>query len=147
MCFISIPSPVFLIKKKATDFYSCSFKKLGEEGKIKDSVLNEIKPFTCAMYGYPRETQVYCVRSKMLKKMVGKDKPLSTDSKVGLARVPPCRDSLLPHVHRVNYRVSCYKKAHILIFERPKPYDEDQEWARGEANMIEPLWTNGTIPP
>ena len=79
--------------------------------------------------------------------MVGKDKPLSTDSKVDLARVPPCRDSLLPHVHRVNYRVSCYKKAHILIFERPKPYDEDQEWARGEANMIETLWTNGSIPP
>ena len=32
----------------------------------------------------------------MLKKMVGEDKPLSADSKVGLTRLPPCKTSLLP---------------------------------------------------
>ena len=69
--------------------------------------------------------QVNCVQSKMLKKMVGEDKPISIDSKIDLAQLLPCRDSLLPHVQRVDYRVSCYKKAHIPIFEQPKPYDED----------------------
>ena len=77
--------------------------------------------------------------------MVGEDKPLSVDSKVDLARLPPCRDSLLPHIQRVNYRVSFYKKAHIPIIEYPKSFDEDQGWVRGEANIIEPLWTKGSI--
>ena len=90
------------------------------------------------MHEYPRETQVNRLRSKMLKKMVGEDKPLSIDSKVDHARLPPCRDSLTPHVQRVNYRIACYKKAHILIFERSKLCDEDQGWVRGETNIIEP---------
>ena len=79
--------------------------------------------------------------------MVGEDKPLSIDSKVDLARLPPCRDSLLPHVQRVNHRLSCYKKAHVPIFERPKPYEDDQGWVRRETNIIEPLWTKGSILP
>ena len=122
MCFVSILSPVFLIKKKAFDFYSCSYRKLGENWKIVNSI-----------------------RSKILRKMVGEDKPLSIDSKVDFARLPPCRVSLLPQVQRVNYRVSRYKKVHIPIFERPKPYDEDQGWVCGETNIIEPLWTKGGI--
>ena len=47
----------------------------------------------------------------------------------------------------MNYRASCYKKAHILIFERTKIYDEDQGRVRGETNIIEPLWTKGSILP
>ena len=82
MCFISILSPVFLIKK--SDFYSCSYKNLGKDWKIEDSVLDEIKDFTCAMYRYPRQTHVNCVRSKKLNKMVGEDKSLSIDFKVDL---------------------------------------------------------------
>ena len=87
MCLVSILSPVFLIKKKAIDFYSCSYRKLGEDWKIEDSVLDEIETFTCAVYGYPRKTQVNSIRSKILRKMVGEDKPLSIDSKVDLAPI------------------------------------------------------------
>ena len=90
--------------------YPCSYRKLGENWKIEDSVLDEIETFTGAMYGYPREMQVNCVRSKMLKKIVGEKKPLRIASKVDLIRLPPCRDFLLPHVQRVNYREFCYKK-------------------------------------
>ena len=147
MCFVSILTPVFLIKKKAIDFYSCSYRKLNEDWETEDSVLDKIEAFTGAMGGYPRETQLNYVRSKMLKKIVWEDKPLNIDSKVDLARLPPCRDSLLPHVQRVNHKVSCYKKAHISIFEHPKPYDEDQGWVRREKNIIEPLWTKGNILP
>ena len=48
----------------------------------------------------------------------------------------------LANVQRVNYRLCCYKKVHIPIFERPKPYDDEQGWVR-ENNIIEPLWTKG----
>ena len=87
---------------------------------IQDSVFEDTETFTCAMYGYPRESSMNIVKSKMLK-MVGEDKPLSTDSKVDLTRLPPCETFLLPHVQRLNYRLCCYKKAHIPIFERTKP--------------------------
>lgn len=83
----------------------------------------------------------------MLKKMVGEDKPLNHDSKVDLARLPPCKNSLLPHVQRVNHRLTCYKKANIPTFERPKPYETNQGWILGENNNIEPLWTRGSILP
>ena len=99
------------------------------------------------MYGYPRETLINHVRSKMFKKMVGEDKPLSLDSKVDLSRLPPCRDSLLPHVQRVNHRLTCYKKANVPIFQKPKPYEDDQGWIRGERTGIEPLWTKGSVLP
>ena len=48
----------------------------------------------------------------------------------------------------MNHRLSCYKKAgHIPIFEQPKPYENNQGWVLGEANIIEPLWTKGSILP
>ena len=55
--------------------------------------------------------------------------------------------SHLPHVQRGIYRLSCYEKAHISIFERIKPYDEDQGWVCGETHVIEPLLTKGSILP
>ena len=97
---------------------------------IQDSVFEDTETFTCAMYGYPRESSMNIVKSKILKKMVGEDKPLSTDSKVDLTRLPPCKTSLLPHVQRVNYRLCCCQKAHIPIFERTKPYDNEQGCVR-----------------
>ena len=48
----------------------------------------------------------------------------------------------MPHVQRVNYKVSCYKKAYILIFERPR-----QGWVREETNIIETLWVKESILP
>ena len=134
------------IKRTHLTLYPCAFRKLGDDWTIQDSVFEDIEIFKCVMYGYRRESRVNIVRIKMLKKMVGEDKPLSADSKVDLARLPPCKTSLLPHVQRVNYRLCCYKKAHIPIFERSKFYDNEQGWVR-ENKIIEPLWTKGIILP
>ena len=43
------------------------------------------------------------VRGKMFRKIVGEDEKLS---KVDLARLPPCKNNLTPHVGRVNYRLT-----------------------------------------
>ena len=56
------------------------------------------------------------------------DKPLSANSKVDLTRLPPFKTLLLPHVQRMNYRLCSYKKVHILIFDRSKPYDSEKGW-------------------
>ena len=135
---------VGLIKRTHLTLYTCAFRKLGHDWTIQDSVFEDTETFTCAMYGYPWELSVNIVRSKMLKKMVGEDEPFSADSKVNLTHLPPCKTSLLPNVQRVIYRLCCYKKAHISIFERPKPYGNKQGWVR-ENKIIEPLWIKGII--
>ena len=112
-----------------------------------EDVQREIEAFTCAMYGYPRETSVNMTRAKMLRKMVGEDETLSMKSKVDLARLPPCQDSLVPHVQRVNHRLACYRRASLPIFERPKPHENNQGWLKTDKGALEPVWSNGPILP
>ena len=127
--------------------YFFNSSQLGDDWEVAENVAKDIESFTCTMYGYTRETSVNAVRSKLLKKMVGEDNDLTKDSKVDLSRLPPCHDSLVPHVYRVNHRVASYKRAHIPIFEKPKPNDENQGWAINETGILEPLWTTGSILP
>ena len=99
------------------------------------------------MYGHQREKEVNAVRVKMLKKMVGEDETLSTKSKVDFSKLPPCQDSLIPHIQRVNHRVAQFKKAGIAIDDQPKPFDEDQGWIKNERGEIEPVWSVGQVLP
>ena len=87
------------------------------------------------------------VRSIMLKTMVGENEELSMRSKVDLSRLPPCRDNLVPHVDRVNYRIANYKRAHQAIFWRPNPYESRQGWEKTEEGVLEPVWSCGPILP
>jgi len=119
------------------------FRQLGDEWTVTQS----LEQFTCVMYGHPRETSVNTVRANMLRKMVGDDEKLTTKSKVDLAHLPPCQDSLIPHIQRVNYRVACYKRAHQPTYQRPKPYDVGYGWEKSPSGLVEPLWSCGLILP
>ena len=99
------------------------------------------------MYGETKETSVNLVRGKMMHKMVGQNEKLTSKSKVDLARIPPCLNSLKPHIERVNYRVACLKKAHTPIFEAPKPDEEGIGWITNDAGNLEPIWSYGDIMP
>ena len=100
------------IKRTHLTLYPCSFRNFGDDWTIQNSVFKDIETFTCAKYRYLRGSSVNIVRSKILKKMIGEDKRLSANSIVDLTRLPPCKTSL---VQRVNYRLCCYKKAHIQM--------------------------------
>ena len=65
------------------------------------------------------EKSVNFVHSIMLRKMVGVDQQLSTSikSKFDLARLPPCKDKLVPHIWRST------KQAALPMFWCPSPYD------------------------
>ena len=76
--------------------------------------MDELEAFTCLMYGHAREKFVNAVRSIMLNKMVGENKKLTTKYKLDLSRLPPCRDSLAPHIGRVNYRLDNIVKTTAL---------------------------------
>lgn len=122
-------------------------RQLGDEWTVKPEVLQQLEQFTCVMYGEVRETSVNKVRAKLLRKMVGQDEKLTVKSKVDLARIPPCYDSLVPHIQRVNYRVACYKRANEPFFWKPNPSDKDQGWEKTDAGTLQPVWSCGPILP
>ena len=99
------------------------------------------------MYGDKKETSVNKLRAKMLRKMVGGNEKLTSKSKVDLARLPPCINSLKPHIERVNYRVACLKKANVALLEIPKPDEDGKGWMKNEAGDLEPIWSYGDILP
>lgn len=127
--------------------YFFFFRKLGDEWSITQEVTDDIEAFTCLMYGCAREKSVNDVRSIMLKQMVGENEQLTTKSRVDLSRLPPCRDNLVPHLGRVNYRLASFKRANEPIFWSPKPYDNGQGWEKNEEGLLEPMWSCGPILP
>ena len=118
-------------------FLFFSFRKLGDDWSVDQKVTNELEAFTCLMHGH--------ANSAMLKKMVGENEVLTSKPKVDLSRLPPCRDSLVPHIGRVNYRLANYKRAHKSIFWRPNPYDPGQGWEKTEEGILEPVWSSGPV--
>ena len=109
--------------------------------------MDELEAFTCLMYGHAREKSVNAVRSIMLNKMVGENEELTTKYKLDLSRLPPCRDSLAPHIGRVNYRLANYKRAHQATFWRPNPYDPDQGLEKTAEGILELMWSCGPVLP
>ena len=99
------------------------------------------------MYGHAQDKSVNTGRSAMLKKMVGENEVLTTKSKVDLSRLPPCRNSLAPHIGRVNYCLANYKRAHGATFWCPNTYDPGQGWEKTEEGILEPVWSSGSVLP
>ena len=64
-----------------------------------------------------------------------------------MSRIPPCANSLKPHIERVNHRLNCYKKAHKPIFDKPNPFDNQQGWEKSDNGLLEPIWSYGDILP
>ena len=83
----------------------------------------------------------------MLKKMVGVDAQLLSKSKVDVARLPPARDNLIPHIWCVNHRLATYKRADQAIVELPKPHEDEQGLEKTSDESLVPLWSCGPILP
>ena len=126
-----------------TTFHS---SQLGDTWDLNAENAAIIEEFTCCIYNYPREKHVNKLRIMMLKKMIGEDQQLTKKSKVDLAKLPPCQDSLIPHLQRVNHRVACFKNAATAMNDNPKPYDIDQGWVFNDG-ILEPVWSKGPILP
>ena len=121
------------------------FAELGSRWDVEPSLLTDLEAFTCIMYGHTRVTDVDEVRALMMKKLVGEDMNLNAKSKVDLARLPPCKNSLYPHIRRANYRVAQLKRSHIPIFDVPEATRHG--WLEGDDGHLEPLWSDGPVLP
>ena len=80
----------------------------------------------------------------MLKKMVGEGKTIQSASKVDLARLPPCRRSLIPHIRRVNFRAAQWKNSHVTMLDIPPAIEHG--WAQS-GEFLEPVWSEGPVLP
>ena len=87
------------------------------------------------------------LRAKLLRKIVGEDKKLTSKSKVDLARLPPCHSALKPRLQRVNNRVALYNHADESILEKTNHYDDGQGWIRTEDVALEPVLSCGAAVP
>ena len=109
-------------------------------------MLKDIEAFTCLMYGYSRQDEINTVRHIMLNKLVGGKEQITLDSKADLEKLSPCRDSLISHAKRVNYRLGHHKRAKDPIFWSPNP-QENHAWILNEEGLLEPEWSEGPILP
>ena len=72
-------------------------------------------------------------------KMVGDDLTLTSNSKIDLARLPPCFSNLLPHEYLVNYSLAFHKRADEPFIETPNPYDDKQGKLKKPSNLLKPI--------
>ena len=71
--------------------------------------------------------------------LIGDNETLHLKSRVDLSRLPPCKNSLIPLIYRVNHRIANYQRASNAIFESPKPFDLCQSWEKTEDNNLKPI--------
>ena len=100
-----------------------AFKQLRVKWEVKEQTYSALEEFTCLMYSNVSIKSINEIRALMLRKMVGDEDKLSTKSKVDFSHLPPCRDSLLPHIDSVHYKLCMWKQSHIPISECPLPQD------------------------
>ena len=80
--------------------------KIADSWEITDELVCELEESVCFLYGFPSVKEVNKARAIMLKRMVGEGEVIKSTSKVDLAKLPPCKESLIPHIKRANYRVA-----------------------------------------
>ena len=80
----------------------------------------------------------------MLKKMIGSNERLTSQFKVDLSRLPPCRDCLIPHIQRVNHQLVLVQRANLPTQWSLKPYDLEYGWQKVN-NVLEQEWSCGAV--
>ena len=95
-----------------------------------------LKSLFVSCNGHPRIDNVDEVSAVMLKKMAGEDQVITAKSKIDLSRLPPCRQTLYPHIKRVNYRIAQWKRSNITIFEVPPATEHEWVEISNESNCL-----------
>ncbi|KAG1711251.1 hypothetical protein GQR58_002553 [Nymphon striatum] len=73
---------------------------------VNDGIFQVLERYVCTIYGYPRETMVNVVRSKLF------DKKFTKGGKViDMALLPPCSSSLVLHIKRANYVAKIWRSS------------------------------------
>ena len=98
------------------------------------------------MFGRKNDTNVDHLRYTILReKSGGRDGKIEINRNVDLSLLPPCKKSLVQHIHRANYQVAIWNRSHIAIQNASKP-TEGHGW-KLEDGVIKPLWFESPVVP
>ena len=101
-------------------------------GKFRINYVKTLESFTCLMYADNKTQLPNFFFETNDKKNVG-------DSKIDLARLPPCFSELIPHIYRVNHLLAFYKRPDKSFVEAPNPYHDKQGWLKKQNSLLEPI--------
>ena len=74
-------------------------------------MVKEMDAFTCALYGKNRLTSVDSVRHAKINDLCSSG--IIPTKNVDMGSLPPCSESILQHIKRVNYQLGIWKRSHI----------------------------------
>ena len=123
-----------------------TFRDLGTNWEVTSKTMLQLEEFVCFMYGHSKTKSLDQARFIMLHKATGGNNgSLKHVKKVDLAKLPPCKRSLIPHIKRVNYRVCQWKNSHISSPAIPPP-SLQHGWNPSDT-FLEPVWSEGPVLP
>lgn len=117
--------------------------RLGEAWSVSDEMIEDLDSLTCALYGKPRIAHVNVVRSVKMNDLCPHDGVLPSKN-IDISSLPPCRHSLVQHIHRTNYQVGIWKRALEPNPTIPSPVGHG--WSM-DGEVLEPLWFEGNTLP
>ena len=109
----------FLIYADDVRGFHWAFVHLGEDCNINPQVLKQLEQFT-----YLSSVDVF--HASLLRTMIRKVEKVTSNSKVNLARLPPCHSALKKHVQYMIQRDALYKASR-----------------RTDYGILEPAWSCG----
>ena len=78
--------------------------------------------------------------------MCGNKKTISKKLNLDLVKLPPCKNSLRPHIDRVAFQLRRLKLSNEKTPDIPNP-SPDHGWIMTESGNLEPKWNEGDILP
>ena len=124
------------------------YSNLGSDWSVSDDTVQQLENFTCLLYGTVRDSSIDHIRTKELLKAAGAGNlEEGRGSGADLSCLPPCRDSLIPHIRRVNHCLATYKRAALRNGKSPKPFEEDQGWLLDEDQRLRSVMSLGAVLP
>jgi hypothetical protein len=118
--------------------------KLGDAYSIDEScnLMDGMEEFVCRiMYGDTRIKKFNEFRLLKLKRACGGEATtLKTSSSVDFVNLPPCRRSLVQHVHRTNYTLAQWKRSHIPSPQLPPPGPANGWCTNPDHGKLQPFW-------
>lgn len=126
--------------------YVPTLSSLGDSWDVPDDVIEQLESFTCALYGRAaRVSRVDDLRLIRISETCTKENCDIPSTNVDMGSLPPCKQSLIQHIHRVNHQVGIWKRAHIPNPDTPKAFD-GHGW-KMEDGLLQPIWYAGLMLP
>ena len=123
------------------------FKEVGKSTEITDAVFQSLEHFTCLMYGGPHAPlDINKLRyEKFLQRFSAKASALlSAYDGIDMSLLPPCRDTLVMHIRRVNYQAYIWNLADKATACIPSPVEHG--WLLNDG-VLDFKWMQGDLMP